>query len=123
VSVPGRRRQIPSDSLRTLDEKGIRYGVCLPAGAFGTGVSTGRGSVTTPTSEDTAATKPQAPSGDSRKGGFVAATLEELKLVVWPTRQQLFSESVAVILMVSLSAAAIASVSRFFDWSASQVFR
>ena len=123
MSVQGRRRQIPSDSLRTLDEKGIRYGDCLPAGAFGTGVSTGRGSVTTPTSEDTAATKPQAPSGDSRKGGFVATTLEELKLVVWPTRQQLFSESVAVILMVSLSAAAIASVSRFFDWSASQVFR
>ena len=79
--------------------------------------------MTTPTSEDTTATKPQTPSGESRKGGFVAATLEELKLVVWPTRQQLFSESIAVILMVSLSAAAIASVSRFFSWSASQVFR
>ncbi|MEB3157856.1 MAG: preprotein translocase subunit SecE [Synechococcus sp.] len=79
--------------------------------------------MTTPTSEDTSATTPQSPAGPSRKGSFLAATLEELKLVVWPTRQQLFSESIAVILMVSLSAAAIASVSRFFGWSATQVFR
>ena len=114
---------IPSDLQLSLDERGVRYGDCLLAGVFSTSVSTGPGSVTTPTSEDTAATTPQAPSGESRKGGFLAATLEELKLVVWPTRQQLFSESIAVILMVSLSAAAIASVSRFFSWSASQVFR
>ena len=58
-----------------------------------------------------------------RKNGFFAATLEELKLVVWPTRQQLFSESIAVILMVTLSAASIAAVSRFFGWAASQIFR
>ena len=114
---------IPSDLQLSLDERGVRYGDCLLAGVFSTSVSTGPGSVTTPTSEDTAATTPQAPSGESRNGGFLAATLEELKLVVWPTRQQLFSESIAVILMVSLSAAAIASVSRFFSWSASQVFR
>lgn len=114
---------IPFDLQLSLDERGIRYGDRLLAGVFITSVSTGPGSVTTPTSEDTAATTPQAPSGESRKGGFLAATLEELKLVVWPTRQQLFSESIAVILMVSLSAAAIASVSRFFSWSASQVFR
>ena len=114
---------IPSDLQLSLDERGVRYGDCLLAGVFSTSVSTGPGSVTTPTSEDTAATTPQAPSGESRKGRFLAATLEELKLVVWPTRQQLFSESIAVILMVSLSAAAIASVSRFFSWSASQVFR
>ena len=114
---------IPSDLQLSLDERGVRYGDCLLAGVFSTSVSTGPGSVTTPTSEDTAATTPQAPSGESRKGGFLAATLEELKLVVWPSRQQLFSESIAVNLMVSLSAAAIASVSRFFSWSASQVFR
>lgn len=114
---------IPSDLQLSLDERGVRYGDCLLAGVFSTSVSTGPGSVTTPTSEDTAATTPQAPSGESRKARFLAATLEELKLVVWPTRQQLFSESIAVILMVSLSAAAIASVSRFFSWSASQVFR
>jgi preprotein translocase subunit SecE len=55
--------------------------------------------------------------------GFAAATLAELRKVVWPSRQQLFSESVAVILMVSLSAAAIAAVDRFYRWGASQVFR
>ena len=114
---------IPSDLQLSLDERGVRYGDCLLAGVFSTSVSTGPGSVTTPTSEDTAATTPQAPSGESRKGGFLAATLEELKLVVWPTRQQLFSESIAVILMVSLSAASIAAVSRFFGWASSQVFR
>jgi preprotein translocase subunit SecE len=55
--------------------------------------------------------------------GFAAATLEELRKVVWPSRQQLFSESVAVILMVGLSAAAIAAIDRFFGWGASQIFR
>ncbi len=58
-----------------------------------------------------------------RKKGFIAATLDELKLVVWPSRQQLFSESIAVILMVTLSAAAIAAVSRFYGWGATQIFR
>ena len=56
------------------------------------------------------------------KLGFVAATLAELSKVVWPSRQQLFSESVAVILMVILSAAAIAAVDRFYRWGAAQVF-
>ncbi len=59
----------------------------------------------------------------SPKKGFLASTIEELKLVVWPSRQQLFSESIAVILMVTLSAASIAAVSRFFGWGASQIFR
>ncbi len=59
----------------------------------------------------------------TRKGGFLSSTLDELKLVVWPSRQQLFSESIAVILMVTLSAASIAAVSRFFGWGASQIFR
>jgi preprotein translocase subunit SecE len=53
----------------------------------------------------------------------LAQTLAELRLVVWPSRQQLFSESVAVILMVALSAAAIAAVDRFFHWASIQVFR
>ena len=57
------------------------------------------------------------------KRGFLSATYEELKLVVWPSRQQLFSESVAVILMVTLSAASIAAISRFYGWGASQIFR
>tara|TARA_B100000700_G_C14975222_1_gene823512 strand:+ start:663 stop:905 length:243 start_codon:yes stop_codon:yes gene_type:complete len=58
-----------------------------------------------------------------RKTGFLSSTLDELKLVVWPSRQQLFSESIAVILMVILSAASIAAVSRFYGWGASQIFR
>jgi len=56
-------------------------------------------------------------------GGFVPATIAELRKVVWPSRSQLFSESVAVILMVGLSAAAIAAVDRFYGWMAVQVFR
>ena len=57
------------------------------------------------------------------KKNFFKSTYDELKLIVWPTKQQLFSESVAVIIMVSFSAAAIASVSRFYGWAASQIFR
>ena len=55
--------------------------------------------------------------------GFLPGTVSELRKVVWPSRQQLFSESVAVILMVGLSAAAIAAVDRFYGWASSQVFR
>ena len=58
-----------------------------------------------------------------RKNGFLSSTFDELRLVVWPSRQQLLSESIAVILMVTLSAASIAAVSRFYGWAASQIFR
>ena len=58
-----------------------------------------------------------------KKKNFVASTYDELKLVVWPNKQQLFSESVAVIIMVSFSAAAIAAVSRFYGWAAEQIFQ
>ena len=58
-----------------------------------------------------------------KKKNFLTSTFDELKLVVWPNKQQLFSESVAVIIMVTFSAAAIASVSRFFVWASSQIFR
>ena len=57
-----------------------------------------------------------------KKNNFFRSTYDELKLVVWPNKQQLFSESVAVIIMVSFSAAAIASVSRFYGWASSQIF-
>ena len=57
------------------------------------------------------------------KKNFFASTYDELKLVVWPNKQQLFSESVAVIIMVSFSAAAIAAVSRFYGWAAEQIFQ
>jgi len=57
-----------------------------------------------------------------KKDNFFRSTYDELKLVVWPNKQQLFSESVAVIIMVSFSAAAIASVSRFYGLAATQIF-
>ena len=57
-----------------------------------------------------------------KSNNFLRSTYNEFKLVVWPNKQQLFSESVAVIIMVSFSAAAIASVSRFYGWAASQIF-
>lgn len=53
---------------------------------------------------------------------FIKETKEELDKVVWPSRQQLISESVAVILMVILSATLIYLVDNFFAWAAKQVF-
>lgn len=58
-----------------------------------------------------------------KKKNFFASTYDELKLVVWPNKQQLFSESLAVIIMVTFSAAAIAAISRFYGWAASQIFQ
>ncbi len=55
--------------------------------------------------------------------GFAAATLAELRKVVWPSRQQLFNETVAVIVMVAVSAAAIAALDRFYSWGAKLLFR
>jgi preprotein translocase subunit SecE len=54
--------------------------------------------------------------------GFVQETQEELAKVVWPSRQQLLSESAAVILMVSLVATVIYLVDNFFAWGAGKVF-
>ena len=79
--------------------------------------------MTSPTSEDTSTKSSDTAPDPAPAGGFLGETVNELKLVVWPSRQQLFSESIAVILMVSLSAASIAAVSRFFGWASSQVFR
>ncbi|NJO80244.1 MAG: preprotein translocase subunit SecE [Cyanobacteria bacterium RM1_2_2] len=53
---------------------------------------------------------------------FLQSTKEELDKVVWPSRQQLVSESVAVILMVTLSATVIYLVDNFFGWASKQVF-
>ena len=60
---------------------------------------------------------------EKKKKNFFISTYDELKLVVWPNKQQLFSESVAVIIMVSFSAAAIAAISRFYGWAAEQIFQ
>ncbi|HEY9694679.1 MAG TPA: preprotein translocase subunit SecE [Oculatellaceae cyanobacterium] len=53
---------------------------------------------------------------------FFDSSKEELNKVVWPSRQQLISESLAVILMVSLSATIIYLVDNFFAWVAGKVF-
>ena len=64
-----------------------------------------------------------APSEPEETGGFGAATMAELRKVVWPSRQQLFNETVAVIVMVAASAAAIAALDRFYGWGAKLLFR
>lgn len=72
-------------------------------------------------------TKPEvsevrAEKANLQLGAFVDETKEELKKVVWPPRQQLISESVAVILMVTLVATTIYLVDHFFSWVANQPF-
>jgi preprotein translocase subunit SecE len=54
---------------------------------------------------------------------FVGETKEELAKVVWPSRQQLISESLAVILMVALVATIIFLVDKFFVWGAARLFQ
>ncbi len=70
--------------------------------------------------------KTESVSTDS-KSGFNPVQLfqdskAELAKVIWPGRQQLISESLAVIAMVSLSATVIYLVNNLFSWAASQVF-
>ena len=80
--------------------------------------------VTSPTSkEDQEKVIPTKKEKTTLKKSFLSSTIDEMKLVVWPSRQQLFSESVAVILMVTLSAVSIAAVSRFYGWASTQIFR
>ena len=80
--------------------------------------------MTSPTSqEDQEKVIPTKKEKSALKKSFLSYTIDEMKLVVWPSRQQLFSESVAVILMVTLSAVSIAAVSRFYGWASTQIFR
>ncbi len=53
---------------------------------------------------------------------FVQESKDELSKVVWPGRQQLISESVAVVLMVVLSASLIYLADKLFVWMAGKVF-
>ncbi|MBW4533005.1 MAG: preprotein translocase subunit SecE [Pleurocapsa minor HA4230-MV1] len=53
---------------------------------------------------------------------FAIETKEELGKVVWPSRQQLISESAAVILMVILVSTVIYLIDKFFAWGAGKVF-
>jgi preprotein translocase subunit SecE len=54
--------------------------------------------------------------------GFLADTRQELAKVVWPSRQQLLSESAAVMLMVTLVATTVYLVDNVFGWLAGKVF-
>ncbi|NJM94951.1 MAG: preprotein translocase subunit SecE [Acaryochloridaceae cyanobacterium CSU_5_19] len=65
-----------------------------------------------------------APPSSATKGsiGFLKSTQEELGKVVWPDRQQLISESIAVFLMVSLSAILISFIDGIFRWASGLIF-
>lgn len=54
---------------------------------------------------------------------FIKESKEELAKVVWPSRQQLISESLAVIGMVAISATIIYFVNNFFGWVAGEIFK
>jgi preprotein translocase subunit SecE len=47
----------------------------------------------------------------------------ELTKIIWPTRQNLIAESLAVIAMVSLSATTIYLVNNLFSWASGVVFK
>ena len=53
---------------------------------------------------------------------FLNEVRNELKKVIWPTRQQLISESLAVILMVVASTLMIYLVDTLFVWLSQRLF-
>jgi preprotein translocase subunit SecE len=55
--------------------------------------------------------------------GFFKDSKTELGKVIWPNRQQLISESLAVVLMVSLSAGVIYGVNNLFSAVAAIIFK
>lgn len=71
-------------------------------------------------------TKAEAEAQETASGfnptKFFQETKDELGKVVWPSRQQLISESAAVLLMVILSATMIYLVDGLFSWVSQQVF-
>ena len=79
----------------------------------------------TPSARPTSPQEPGGPEGgeSAEPKGFLGATLGELSKVVWPSRQQLFSETVGVIVMAGISAAAIAAIDKFYHWLSQLVFR
>ena len=59
---------------------------------------------------------------NNAKASLINDTKQELAKVVWPSRQQLLSESVAVMLMVTVVATLIYLVDQIFGWLAGKVF-
>lgn len=72
------------------------------------------------------AKKNEAELQDSNSGfgiqQFFQGTKEELAKVVWPSRQQVISESAAVLLMVSFLAFTIYIIDKLFNWASTQIF-
>ncbi|MEN9203331.1 MAG: preprotein translocase subunit SecE [Thermostichus sp. DG_1_6_bins_120] len=54
--------------------------------------------------------------------GFIKDTREELSKIAWPSRQQLISESVGVLLIVLAFASFIYLIDQLFSWIAIQLF-
>ena len=67
-------------------------------------------------------TKPKAVEENKSPMDFVGETKEELNKVVWPSRQQLLSESAAVLSMVVLVSLVIYLVDNLFSWGSGKVF-
>jgi preprotein translocase subunit SecE len=61
-------------------------------------------------------------NSDSNVSNFFKSTKAELEKIVWPSRQQLISESAAVILMVVVSAGLVFLVDNIFGWISSRIF-
>lgn len=89
-----------------------------------------KGNVTNKASKDKAERLDPASRGqviseaDQPKGvaGLYRSIRSELEKVVWPGRQQLISESVAVLMIVVIFALFIYLVDQAFGWAARQIF-
>jgi len=71
--------------------------------------------------------KKDSSSVDEEKPGFNLAsffkeTKDEFSRITWPSRQQLLSESLSVVVMVTLSAALVYLADQLFGWVALQIF-
>ena len=115
-SPQNHREQAASDSEKSQDQSAgvMEYSEAPPATAAAVA---GKGSD---------AVVPSAKTDTSQSGaspvGFVQGAKEELDKVVWPDRQQLISESAAVMLMVSFSAVLISLVDNIFQKLSQLVF-
>ena len=58
--------------------------------------------MTSPTNQEPLKKEPSEIKEPKKKKNFLTSTFDELKLVVWPNKQQLFSESIAVIIICLL---------------------
>jgi len=67
-------------------------------------------------------TNPKKVEDNKSPMDFVGETKEELEKVVWPSRQQLLSESAAVLSMVVLVSLVIYLVDNLFSWGSGKVF-